>query len=78
MVTRKICNRLYNKMRSNPLLVFCMFGIFGVLVDADHLIKTEIDRPLHIPIFILVWSLYLCYCAYMHRFLHIMGIGDKK
>jgi len=82
--TSKILDRFYMgrdfKIRNHPLLLFSIFGIFGVLIDADHLISPHIKviRPLHIPYLIFIWCVFICYCTYVYRCIYRIGIGDRN
>lgn len=69
----------YYKMRKYTLLVFCGFGLGSVCIDLDHFIieQTGVLRPLHLPCFIFVWVVCICYYAYFYRRFHKNSIKKK-
>jgi len=68
-----------NKMRKYTFLVLCCFGLAGVLIDLDHLliIETQMVRPLHLPIWVALWVVCICYYAYINRRFHKLGMKKE-
>lgn len=68
----------YNPMRINTLLILFIFGVGGVLVDLDHFIVTETQmyRPLHLPYWITIGVICICYCAYAYRRIYKSGLKE--
>ena len=73
---RKLATRVYTPSRGHTLLLILCFGLAGVLIDLDHLIirQTQMVRPLHLPIWIGLCIGGICYCAYLRRRVHHVGI----
>ena len=62
----------HNSMRVYPFLIFCVFGLAGVLVDLDHFVSPalKVSRPLHLPYLIIVGCICIGYHTYVHRWFH--------
>lgn len=71
-ILERISNYICYKVRVSSLLIFCILGFSSVLLDTDHFISEifKMSRPLHLPIFIVMWIVCICYGAYMHRRFH--------
>jgi len=71
-----------HQMRKHSFLVILSCGLAGILIDLDHLIieETQMVRPLHLPIWITICTVCLCYYAYIHRRIHKPSLngGYKK
>lgn len=68
------------KMRKYSLLVFGSCGLVSILIDLDHLIIEDFNmvRPLHIPIFVCMWLISLCYLSYIYGRVHTNSVGDNN
>ena len=68
-----------NKVRKYTLLILLFYGLAGTIIDLDHLIiaQTEMARPLHLPYFIIIWTICICYYAYIHRRVHKSSIKNQ-
>ena len=69
-----------DSMRKYTLFVLLLFGLAGVLIDLDHFIveETQMVRPLHLPIWITLWVVCICYYAYINRRFHKLGIKKEE
>lgn len=67
------------KMRKYTFLVFCCFGLAGVLIDLDHFIiqETQMLRPLHFPVFVSMWVMCIGYGAYLYRRFHKYSVEEE-
>ena len=68
-----------NKVRKYTLLILLFYGLAGTLIDLDHFIiaQTKMARPLHLPYFIIVWTICICYYAYIHRRVHKSSMKNQ-
>ena len=66
---------LYHTLFIGPLFMFSLFGILGVLVDADHLIAGW-ERQTMVPILIVCWLLCIGSGAYTYRLVHRGGVDE--
>jgi hypothetical protein len=66
--------RLYHKVLGSPLFLFSVFGILGVLVDADHLIEGR-GRASMVPILILCWLFCVSVGSHSVRLVHKLGVN---
>ena len=69
----------YNPFRINTFYVLCIFGMGGVLIDLDHFIIKELQmlRPLHLPYWLIIGFICICYYAYANRRIHKSSIDHK-
>ena len=60
---------VYRTMRNHPLFIWLSMGFSGVLLDADHFASfyLQMGRPFHLPVFFIVWSVFICYFTYHFR-----------
>jgi hypothetical protein len=67
------------QMRKYTLPIILILGLGGILIDLDHFIiaQTQMARPLHLPVFIIVWTVSISYYAYHHRRVHQSGIKKE-
>lgn len=51
------------------LLLFCIFGFCGVLIDLDHFFSEwlSMSRPFHIPVCVFSWVVCIVYGACVFR-----------
>ena len=77
-VFRKLVFGPDDKIRKYTLLILLCFGLVSVCIDLDHFIiyQTNMVRPLHLPVLILVWCLCIGYGAYLSRRFHYVSVGD--
>lgn len=63
---------IYYTSRINPLPILFIFGLVGILIDLDHFIikQTQMVRPLHLPIWIGIGIVCICYFTYINRRIH--------
>lgn len=81
----RISNRIYHKVCNPAFLYFCLFGVFGILLDLDH-IKKEWARQTHFAIFYIMWAGVIMYGAYICRLYmedrggmdELKGVRDKN
>jgi len=73
LLFRRASDRQNHKTYFDALCLFCIFGFFGILIDLDHLVSRTLQssRPLHLPYFILVGGICVCYSAYVFRLYRI-------
>lgn len=57
----------YSTSGVHALLLFCVFGGVGVLLDLDHVLShmLEVSRPLHIPVCVLMWIICIAYGTFV-------------
>lgn len=68
-----------SSLRKCSLFIFCVFGLFSVLIDLDHLIiqETNMVRAFHLPMLIIIWISSISYYAYTNRWFHKHSIGGE-
>jgi hypothetical protein len=76
------------KLAAGPHMAFGMYtllalvccGVANVLIDLDHLVieQTQMVRPLHLQIWVCSGIVCCCYCAYLRRRVHILGLKEKE
>lgn len=69
----RLSDRVRDKVRGSPLYLFSIFGLFGVLMDADHLFAGW-GRRTHLLALFLVGCVCVCSHARNFRLLHGGGL----
>jgi len=73
-VADRVSRRVHSKVLMHPLLVFSIFGILGVLPDADHLYP-PMARTTMLPLSILAGCFFIVALALDYRQFHKSRIG---
>jgi len=79
VILQRLLTRVYHTLRVHPFCHFIVYGGFGVLIDGDHFIsKTfSMGRPFHIPLFILIWVVFIAYVTYCSRRFHNVSLKER-
>ena len=59
----------HHPMRKYSFLILCGYGLAGSLIDLDHffIAQTNMVRPAHLPVFVVVWIISFSYYTYLNR-----------